>query len=83
MSLISDTLSTTSELPSVQGNQIFWKGNILPQTSVVIRYAARVNTPKIGIKLSTSALAVDAYVQRKTWCSVLVPARYYYPLIMK
>ena len=81
--LITDTLSSTSGLLSVQGNEIRWNGDIQPQTSVVIQYKAEIITHKEGIKLATSALAVNAYVRKKAWATVWIPAKYYYPLIMK
>lgn len=83
MSLITNTLSASGGIASVQGNRIYWNGEIPPQTSRVIRYTARISTPRVGIQLATSALAMDAYVRKKAWILVLVPARYYYPLIIK
>jgi uncharacterized repeat protein (TIGR01451 family) len=83
MRLITETLSATSGQFTLQGNEIRWNGDVQPQTSLVIQYNADIITPKEGSKLATSALAVNASMRKKAWVTVWVPARYYYPLIMK
>ena len=83
ISLISDTLTATQGIISTRASTIQWSGEIPPQSGVFIGYSARINPAHPGIRLATSALAADLYSRKKAWFVVRVPARYYFPFIMR